>query len=262
MKKWFVILLAALLVALSATGCAKKAAPQLTSENAKVGETVSFGQYEWIVLAKEGSKVLLLTKEAIASKGYNKIENQEPATAAPTESEAEPDTIEESVDPDAEDETEETEPALPVNTRHTPTSWEECTLRAWLNGEFLNKFTEAEQAKILTTEVKTEANRAFGTSGGNDTNDQVFLLSLEEIEEYLPTEADRVCYPNDDAKNAGVYEMGGVSYWLRTPGNDATYVVIVGNSGGISVSGFLADGSATDAPGIGVRPAIWVEIGD
>lgn len=260
MKKWFGLLLAALLIALSVTGCAKKAAPQLTGENANVGETVSFGQYEWIVLAKEGSKVLLLTKEAIATKGFNKIDSQEPATEAPTEGETEPDTIEESVDPDAE-ETEETEPAIPISTRHTPTSWEECTLRAWLNGEFLNKFTEAEQAKILTTEVKTEANRVFGTSGGNDTNDQVFLLSLEEIEKYLPTEAERICYPNADAKASGVYEKGGVSYWLRTLGNDATYVVIVGNSGGISVSGFLADGSATYTPGIGVRPAIWVEIG-
>ena len=40
-----------------------------------------------------------------------------------------------------------------------------------------------EQKKIVDTLVRTENNSIWGTDGGNDTKDKVFLLSIEEVEE-------------------------------------------------------------------------------
>ncbi len=67
-------------------------------------------------------------------------------------------------------------------------TWENCTLRSWLNGEFYNTaFSEEEQAAIVNTNVINEDNSYWGwdMEGGNDTEDKVWLLSLEEIERYF-----------------------------------------------------------------------------
>lgn len=67
-------------------------------------------------------------------------------------------------------------------------TWENCTLRSWLNGEFYNTvFSEEEQAAIVNTNVANEDNSYWGwdTEGGNDTTDKVWLLSLGEIERYF-----------------------------------------------------------------------------
>lgn len=67
-------------------------------------------------------------------------------------------------------------------------TWENCTLRSWLNGEFYNTaFSKEEQTAIVNTNVVNEDNSYWGwdTEGGNDTVDKVWLLSLEEIERYF-----------------------------------------------------------------------------
>ena len=65
-------------------------------------------------------------------------------------------------------------------------TWEDCALRAWLNDDFLNAaFTEAEQEHIAVTNVVNEDNPIFGTPGGNDTSDKIWLLSLGDIEKYF-----------------------------------------------------------------------------
>ncbi len=65
-------------------------------------------------------------------------------------------------------------------------TWEDCELRAWLNDDFLNAaFTEAEQEHIAVTNVINEDNPIYGTPGGNDTADKIWLLSLGELEKYF-----------------------------------------------------------------------------
>ena len=60
-------------------------------------------------------------------------------------------------------------------------TWQNCSLRAWLNGTFLSTaFTSAEQAKLQTVTVKAEDNPYYGTGAGNDTQDKVYLLSIRE----------------------------------------------------------------------------------
>ena len=66
----------------------------------------------------------------------------------------------------------------------TNATWETCTLRAWLNGDFLqDAFSTEEQAAILTTIVDNSAaqgNSSWKSVGGNNTQDRVFLLSCAE----------------------------------------------------------------------------------
>ena len=68
------------------------------------------------------------------------------------------------------------------NDTYTSVTWETCTMRSWLNSTFLNKaFTSSEQTAIKTTTVVNEDNPEYGTEGGNNTNDKIFLLSLNEV---------------------------------------------------------------------------------
>ena len=64
-------------------------------------------------------------------------------------------------------------------------TWEACTLRAWLNDEFYGEaFSKADREYILLSDVENNDNLVYGTEGGEDTEDYVFLLSLEEVRDY------------------------------------------------------------------------------
>lgn len=70
-----------------------------------------------------------------------------------------------------------------------PITWEYCSLRAWLNSTFYTTaFTEGERARIQTTLLSNKAKAMFNekVDGGNDTLDNVFLLSYEEVLRYFP----------------------------------------------------------------------------
>ena len=83
------------------------------------------------------------------------------------------------------------------NTSDTRVTWKNCTIRSWLNGydsssnventdyssgNFIDTaFTAAEQSAILQTDVINEDNPRYGTEGGDDTRDRVYLLSIAEV---------------------------------------------------------------------------------
>lgn len=72
----------------------------------------------------------------------------------------------------------------PFNTGPTSTTWERCTLRSWMNNEFMNAaFSAEEQSYILITEVDTGISQGYSEwhkFGENDTQDRIFLLSYAE----------------------------------------------------------------------------------
>ncbi len=84
----------------------------------------------------------------------------------------------------------------PYNTSFTDVTWETCTLRSWLNGYGSNEnaygtdyssdnfidaaFSSSERGAITTTTVENEDNPYYGTEGGDDTQDKVYLLSIGE----------------------------------------------------------------------------------
>jgi len=65
------------------------------------------------------------------------------------------------------------------------TNWETSNIREYLNGEFYDGLSSALKTVIVETQVSTPDNPWFGTSGGGDTIDRIFLLSLQEVVQYF-----------------------------------------------------------------------------
>ncbi len=156
------------------------------------------------------------------------------------------------------------------NKLHNNVTWETCTLRKWLNNEFINTaFNSTEKKLILETAVKAERNpEKYFTDPGKDTKDRVFLLSIKEAKQYFSSNAERILKPTPYAQKQGVYTIiwdeeknevvktpdGYAYWWLRSPGSDAGDAVLVNIDGSISAIGdFVSSGNRA------VRPALWVD---
>ena len=129
------------------------------------------------------------------------------------------------------------------------TSWQSCSLRSWLNEEFIEEaFTEAQTSQISYTE-HTDVD-------GNYTSDQVFILSPWELENYFSSNSDRTAGATDYAEARGVYEYsnGNCWYWAAEEGADPHYARYVNCEGAILEYGMLVFNNS-----FGVRPAMWVE---
>lgn len=142
------------------------------------------------------------------------------------------------------------------NTSRADVTWEACSLRKWLNSEFLNAaFTADEKAAIPTVTVSAD-NPDYSTNPGTITQDQVFLLSIAEIEEYLTFDYSRTCKRTDYAAANGVMYLSNeldCQWWLRTHGdakNTAAYIYYFG---------YIWD-EIVDQSGIAVRPALWIDL--
>ena len=146
------------------------------------------------------------------------------------------------------------------NTECTSVTWETCTLRAWLNGQFLHAaFTEKEQQRIPTVKVIAHGNDEFHTDPGNDTEDQVFLLSIQEAGMYLGPDT-VMCIPTiyTEAQGCYVYSaFGSCEWWLRSPGYDSDNGASVSYSGQVSTGGH----DVNDSYHAAVRPALWIALG-
>ena len=61
-------------------------------------------------------------------------------------------------------------------------TWESCSLRKWLNGDFVNTaFSEDEKKDIVPSKNKNAPNCLYGTDCGPDTIDTAFILSNDEV---------------------------------------------------------------------------------
>ena len=163
---------------------------------------------------------------------------------------------------------------LPYHAKDEKTTWEGCTLRKWLNSDFLQAaFTPEEQTRIPETKVDNSKGQGFKkwkkVKGGKDTEDRVFLLSYMEANRYLGVS----WYGNgsgkarmeltEQARRTGARyrtphfeEEDGTTYWhwwLRSPGSkqdDASKVTTSGCMVTCCVSSEMAF----------VRPALWLEL--
>ena len=143
------------------------------------------------------------------------------------------------------------------NDHKSNITWEECTLRKWLNNDFINQlFSAKEQQHIMVTTVPAEDNSYHGTEAGNDTSDRLFLLSEAEAKLYFTFNWQRQCEPTAYAVAHGVALSidGNCWWWLRTPGIREENAVNVINDGTIAGNGYRVDYWR------GVRPALWVTI--
>ena len=139
-------------------------------------------------------------------------------------------------------------------------TWSTCSLRRWLNSEYLSvAFSGEERACIADTLVKTPDNPGYGTPGGDDSVDQVFVLSVDEAWKYLEAVEWKTDYATSFGTEIQGYPMG---WWLRTPGEDSRYVTYVKENGPIGTTiGIRGTGTGL-VVGVNVgavRPALWVD---
>ena len=146
------------------------------------------------------------------------------------------------------------------STSYTSATWETCSLRKWLNTTFLeDAFSKEEQKMIQTMIIRANKNPNYSTDPGNDTTDKVFLLSIQEVDRYFSSSANRQCKPTAYAKKQGCHVdsiMGTCWWWLRTPGRSFSEAAVVGNFGMVDAAGFCVDRGLE-----AVRPAIWIDLG-
>ncbi len=65
--------------------------------------------------------------------------------------------------------------------KKAPVDWENSEIRHYLNHGFLEKLGSGDQQKILSTANRNGDNPWYGSRGGNETVDKIFLLSLDEV---------------------------------------------------------------------------------
>lgn len=135
-----------------------------------------------------------------------------------------------------------------VSTYHKSqddTNWSECTLRQWLNNDFVKQyFSQTESKRIVECTVTNSDNPLYKTPGGPQTTDKVFLLSISEAE---------CLFSDDKSRSTGEY------WWLRTPGIYPNYAVCVNKHGHIDTKGYFVFGNSL-CDDISIRPAMWIRI--
>ena len=230
----------------------------------KVGEIVSFGQYEqnngkepieWYVLDEKDGSYLLLSRYILDARCFN--------------------------------------------DNNVDISWEKSTLRTWLNTEFMDEvFTSSEKNKIQTVINSNPNNEKYGTIGGNATKDQIFLLSIPEAEKYLSLEMGlgystnyavvkgavsydayqasnlETSYSENDALEVikilfkdveeprYIIKTKCVAWYLRSPGCKQNYAAQIRNKHISEVFSSVSElisysGAKVDFYMGGIRPALW-----
>ena len=104
----------------------------------------------------------------------------------------------------------------PYNDMLENVTWENCTLRKWLNNDFfVTAFSKEEQSRILMTTVKTPL---------HETNDHIFLLSYNMAEDYFDFD-ERAAKTTEYARKQGAWFLddpkeryaNNGSWWLLYP---------------------------------------------
>ncbi len=155
------------------------------------------------------------------------------------------------------------------NDTEEPVTWVTCTIRSWLNGygsasnvcgtdyssnNFLDRaFTSSEQGAILSAIVRNADNPKYGTDGGKDTKDKVFLLSYDEVKNPAYGFSFDIDYHDTARKrtNTAYVAAGGAIgskfmkkegnsdwWWLRSPGNYSHYAMSVYGYGWVHHDGY------------------------
>ena len=210
------------------------------------GDIITFGHYaqdtdpgngtepvEWVVLDVQDGKALLLSRYGLYAAGYH--DNWEDCT------------------------------------------WETCSLRAWLNGKFMDyAFSAEEQSAILFTDVDNSDSQGYDwtqpgeerITGGNNTQDRLFLLSCAEANRYLDVTIENTANTGSRAAPTAFAVFAGADiqrgcltadgdaagrWWLRSPGNHPNSGACVSPEGSLSYTRAYHRNCM-------VRPAFWLDL--
>lgn len=155
---------------------------------------------------------------------------------------------------------------VPYALEWEDTTWETSNARRFLNDEFFPAaFSAQEQQRILLTDVINSDNPLHGTPGGNDTQDMVYLPSLEEVmRSYGIDNAEETFYDQLYAPaskyvmDKGVWleipDSNRCWWWLRSPGGNPQNAAEVGSAGYLSFNG-----TEVICPERALRPMIQID---
>ena len=133
-------------------------------------------------------------------------------------------------------------------------TWETCSLRKWLNGQFIqDAFSKEDRNMIIFSSVASEHNPRYPSSPGKDTIDQVFILSYKEANNYLYSARSGLLTEHMQQRTANG-KLFANRWWLRTQGIINTRAIVVDEDGSIDAAGIIIN-----EPG-GVRPAMWIDL--
>lgn len=140
--------------------------------------------------------------------------------------------------------------------KKTKATWRDSSLRAWLNGEFLNTaFSEEEQNLILEAPVATTVNYKYKKDEGEPTIDRVYLLSIDEVTKYFANEQARIAFLTISAKKKSSNFLANAGwYWLRNIG------VYEGCAAGVKANGKFDLLGYADDVALSVRPVIRIRL--
>lgn len=200
----------------------------------QLGDKISFGSYDWRVLAIQNNTALIITEYIIEQRAYH----------------------------DA----------------YQAITWADCSLRKYLNREFYSKFNPTDQSRIIPVQNKNPDNHWYGSKGGGDTQDSIFLLSIDEVvcqyfgdsssKLYNRGKNQRYWFERKDENNRKRIARLEANkeriwwWWLRSPGRVNVKAVYIHGDGNIGIQGNnilkgnLSDGRCTG----GVRPALWLKL--
>lgn len=212
-------------------------------QDAEVGSTVLFGFFtqgmitseekdpiEWIVLEKDGSKMLLISKYALDSLPFMRYD----------------------YDPSV-----------------TPVSWNTSLLRDWLNHDFLDTAFDSGELRIIKPTVILDIQQN-GARGSEVTDKVFVLSANEAKRYFRSDESRKCTATQYALGYGAYHSSNGGTclWWLRTPvaaaiimettddfGYNADRVACVSTSGEI-----ISAGHDSRIRGYAVRPAIWVDL--
>ncbi len=137
-------------------------------------------------------------------------------------------------------------------------TWETCTLRKWLNDSFYHTaFSNSEQNAVVAQKVVNDNNPDYGTPGGNNTNDKVWLLSIGEVTNeqygfcsYNEASMSRIVQPSSYTYAKGS-RKDGCAWLLRSPAQNGNDVMAV--NGKLDIGAF-------NSSNYGICPALQINL--
>ena len=219
-------------------------------KTAKLGDVVIFGEYEqdneesngkepieWVVIDSKENKKLLISKYALDSKRYNDTNPKDISTGI------------------------EVDNWWSGEEGETDATWENSTLRHFLNNDFYNiAFSDNEKKYIQTSKVPLDKKiemhygwNEYFTDAGKETMDKVFLLNASQYKNYFKSDEAGKCKATTYAVANGALK-DNTYWWLKN--SDGFRALFVQSTGYINDTG----GVEVISDGPSVRPAIWVEI--
>lgn len=171
------------------------------------GKTVPFGASRWIVMDKKDGSAFLACTKVIQGKHTEE---------APL-------------------------PGEVYEESHKKVTWDNSSLRSFLNQKYVQEeFLAGEQSAIQDTRLVCADNKMYGTRGGKDTVDKVFIMNDEEVKKY-----------------AGLLGNKAKSLRLRNPGYDQSATAYFSHLKEVVYYGF-----PVNQKGVYNRPVLWVRFED